>query len=63
MYFVLKQVQENGRTYDNNVRMGGFRTYKGAQNACKKHAPALIKDEARRVIAASLNGQQIVSIN
>jgi len=55
MYFVLKQHIEQGRTYDNNVRMGGFRTKDGAWNACKKYAPAIVKDERRQVVAQSVS--------
>lgn len=54
MYFVLKQHQEMGRTFDVNVRMGGFRTVKGAFNACKRNAPALVKDETRRIVGQSV---------
>jgi hypothetical protein len=59
MYFVLKQHRELGRTFDVNVRIGGFRTIKGALNACKKHAPALVKDETRRIVAQSISPSPI----
>ena len=52
MYFVLHQYQENGKTYENNTRLGGFRTLKGARNAARKHAPALVRDHTRRIIVA-----------
>lgn len=55
MYFVLKQHQEYGRTFDVNVRMGGFRTLKAAKSSAKKHAPALVKDEGRSVVAQTVS--------
>ena len=51
LYFVLHQHREMGKTYDNNVRMGGFRTLKGALNAAKKHAPSLVLNDSRKYIA------------
>lgn len=54
MYFVLKQHREMGHTFDNNVRMGGFRTKSGALNACKKHAPAIVRDETCKIVAQSV---------
>ena len=55
MFFVLKQVQENGRTYDVNVRVGGVRTVKGAKNMAKRHAPAIVRDESRRIVGQTVN--------
>ena len=57
LYFVLKQHRENGHTYDNNVRIGGFRTFKGAMNAANKYAPALIVNESRKILAQSVMGE------
>lgn len=61
MFFVLKQIKEyphiNSRTLDINVRVGGFRTQQGAHNAVKKHAPAIVRDEFRRVVGQTVNSQ------
>ena len=55
MYFVLKQHQEYGRTFDVNVRMGGFRTKKAALGVAKRQAPAIVKDEARNLVAQTVS--------
>lgn len=55
MYFVLKQHQEYGRTFDVNVRMGGFRTRKAALGSAKRNAPAVVKDETRTIVAQTIS--------
>lgn len=54
MYFVAKQHQEFGRTFDVNVRMGGFKTKTGAWNAARKHGMCLVKDEHRHVVGQTI---------
>lgn len=55
MYFVLKQHQEMGRTFENNVRVGGFRTLTGAKNTAKRAAPAFIRNEKREIVGQTVS--------
>jgi len=63
VYFVCKQHQEHGRTYENNVRMGGFKTVKGAMNAAVKHQPALVRNESRAIVGQTIDGALPFFIN
>lgn len=63
MFFVCKQHQEYGRTYENNVRMGGFKTVKGAMNAARKHAPAIVRTDGREIVGQSVSGALPFFIN
>lgn len=54
MYFVAKQHVENGHTYNVNVRIGGFRTLEGAQNAARRHGMCLIMDEHHNLVAQNV---------
>jgi hypothetical protein len=55
MFFVLHQHREHGRTFENNVRMGGYKHLDTAVSAAVKHKPALVRDEHRHVIAQSVS--------
>lgn len=55
MYFVLKQHQELGRTFDNNVRMGGFRQQASAFKAAVRNAPAIVRDDSRNIVAQTVS--------
>ncbi len=62
MYFVLKQHQEYGRTYDNNVRIGGYQTIEQARATAIRisrgnaRSPCLVKDHARNIIGMAKMG-------
>jgi hypothetical protein len=63
MYFVLKQVQENGRTYDYNVRVGGFLSEKTAIGSAIRHSAnhdspgwAIVKDHTRTIVGIAKKG-------
>jgi hypothetical protein len=55
MFFVLHQHQEYGRTFENNIRMGGYKHQASAFDACKKAAPAIVRNEHREVVAQSVS--------
>lgn len=55
MYFVLKQHQELGRTFDNNVRMGGYLREENAMRAAVRNAPAIVRDDSRNIVAQTVS--------
>lgn len=63
MYFVCKQHQEFSRTYENNVRLGGFKTVKGAMNAAVRHAPAIVRTDKREIVGQTIDGALPFFIN
>lgn len=63
MYFVCKQHQEHGRTYENNVRMGGFKHVKSAQAAAVHHAPAIVRTDKREIVGQTIDGALPFFIN
>jgi hypothetical protein len=55
MYFVLAQIRDGNRTYDYNIRLGGYRHHTNAVAAAKRHSkaddlPYLVKDHTRALI-------------
>jgi len=63
MYFVCHQHTEHGRTYENNVRMGGFRTVKGAMNAAVRHQPTIVRTDKREIVGQTIDGALPFFIN
>lgn len=52
--FVVTVRRALGRTFERNVRIGGFRTEEGWKHAAVKHAPCLVKDEHRNIVGQTV---------
>jgi hypothetical protein len=55
MFFVLKQHREHGRTFENNIRIGGYKHQQSAEKNAVRHAPALVRNEHREIVAQSVS--------
>lgn len=55
MFFVARQLVVDGRTYDHNVRLGGYKHVKSAHAAAVREAPALVRDHARNIVAQTVS--------
>lgn len=51
MFFVLAQTRENNRTYERNVRMGGYKHRHTAEaRALRDDRPMVVRDHARNTV-------------
>lgn len=55
MFFVLHQHREYGRTFENNVRMGGYLKEETAKRAAVRHAPAIVRNEHRVLVGQTVS--------
>jgi len=55
MYFVTKIEQHGRRTTERNVRLGGYKGRSSALNAAKRNAPAIVRENGRKIIGQTIN--------
>lgn len=64
MFFVLAQTREDNRTYERNVRMGGFKHLKSAEAAALRHeSPCVIRNHARNTVMMTDNHEVVFKAN
>lgn len=51
MFFVLAQHREHGRTFENNVRIGGYKNRPTAEaRALRDDRPMIVRDHSRNIV-------------
>lgn len=60
MFFVLAQTREGNKTYERNIRLGGYRHRKTAEAAAlRDDRPCIVRDDARNTVMMTKEHQTV----